>query len=311
MTKLFIIAGHGAGDPGAVGNGYQEAERVRALAQRIKDFGGNAVLLSDFERNYYKDNGISNLTISKDYKILELHMDSSESASAKGGHVIIYGEYKADKYDEKLAEFISSIFPGRSKTIVGRTDLANPKRAAKKGYNYRLLECGFISNADDIQTFNNGMDDIAKGILACFNIDVKDDKKPVEQKPTATQTVTQSLDAWAKEVIAGLHGNGHENRETSLKEAKCPYDYQTVRIRVNELLGVKTTTVSLYYPIYTGNSYGIDTVFRAIGVPEKFCGNYKNRKPIAIANGISDYQGTATQNTSLISLAKQGKLKRV
>ena len=43
--KLYIIAGHGAGDCGAVGNGFQEAERVRALAQKIKDFGGDAVEL--------------------------------------------------------------------------------------------------------------------------------------------------------------------------------------------------------------------------------------------------------------------------
>ena len=26
MAKLFVIAGHGAGDCGAVGNGYQEAD---------------------------------------------------------------------------------------------------------------------------------------------------------------------------------------------------------------------------------------------------------------------------------------------
>ena len=32
MVKLYVIAGHGAGDSGAVGNGYQEAERVRVLA---------------------------------------------------------------------------------------------------------------------------------------------------------------------------------------------------------------------------------------------------------------------------------------
>lgn len=35
MAHIFVIAGHGAGDPGACGNGYQEAERVRALAARI------------------------------------------------------------------------------------------------------------------------------------------------------------------------------------------------------------------------------------------------------------------------------------
>ncbi len=72
MAKLFVIAGHGAGDPGACGNGYSEAERVRALAQRIKTLGGNNVTLGDVNRNYYADNGISTLNISKDYQINKL-----------------------------------------------------------------------------------------------------------------------------------------------------------------------------------------------------------------------------------------------
>lgn len=185
MEKLFVIAGHGAGDCGAVGNGYQEAERVRKLAQRIKDFGGNSVLLGDFNRNYYKDNGISNLTISKDYKIIELHMDSG-SSSARGGHVIINGNFKADNFDNALANFIKGVLPGRSSVIVGRTDLANVKRAANKGYNYRLLECGFISNAEDVKIFNSKMDDIAKGILSCFGISSGSAVPPVQSGPATT-----------------------------------------------------------------------------------------------------------------------------
>ena len=45
--KLFLIAGHGEGDSGAVGGGYTEAERVRALAAKIKELGGEAVILGD------------------------------------------------------------------------------------------------------------------------------------------------------------------------------------------------------------------------------------------------------------------------
>ena len=76
--------------------------------------------------------------------------------------------------------------------------------------------------------------------------------------------------------------------------------------------GGATTTpqTSAYYPKYTGNSYGIDTVFAAIGVPATFRGNWKNRKYVAAANGISNYTGTAQQNNTLMSLAKQGKLKK-
>ena len=35
MAKLYIICGHGNGDPGACANGYDEAERVRAIGKRI------------------------------------------------------------------------------------------------------------------------------------------------------------------------------------------------------------------------------------------------------------------------------------
>ena len=177
MSKLFIIPGHGDGDCGAVGNGYQEAERVRALAQRIKDFGGDNVLLSDFNLNSYRSNIIGKGLVPKGYIILELHMDSSKNSSAKGGHVIINANFKADEYDEALAKMISEMFPGRSETIVGRTDLANVNRAATKGYNYRLMECGFISNAEDIQKFNSKMDELAKGILKCF--DEISNKQPI------------------------------------------------------------------------------------------------------------------------------------
>lgn len=53
---------------------------------------------------------------------------------------------------------------------------------------------------------------------------------------TTTTTKQKSLDNWAKEVINGKHGNGHTNREASLKKAGCTYSYSQVRARVNELL---------------------------------------------------------------------------
>ncbi|HIY30572.1 MAG TPA: N-acetylmuramoyl-L-alanine amidase [Candidatus Mediterraneibacter avicola] len=190
MTHIFVIAGHGAGDPGASGNGYTEAERVRALAAKIKAYGGDAVTVGDTSRNWYADNGISTLSISKSWQIIELHMDSA-SASARGGHVIINSGFEPDKYDTALAAFISGILPGRAQTIVKRNDLANPKRAAAKGYPYRLLECGFISNTQDVKIFNEKTDEIAKGILNVFGIgtsasgstDTSGESKPVSATP--------------------------------------------------------------------------------------------------------------------------------
>ena len=305
MSKLFIIPGHGAGDCGAVGNGYQEAERVRALAQRIKDFGGDDVLLSDFSLNSYESNIIGKGLVPKGYKILELHMDSSEHSSAKGGHVIINGKFKADEYDNALAKMISGMFPGRSQTIVGRTDLANVNRSASMGYNYRLMECGFISNAEDVQKFNSRMDEISKGILGCFNIGVKDVKEEKPKPQPAPTPSRKTIDELAREVMAGVHGNGHENRKASL--AKQGYNnYEEVRARVNELSGIKPNSAPKvnYYGRYSGKTSSIVTALNSLGIGSSF----DNRKKIAKANGISNYTGTAAQNINLLNLLKQGKL---
>lgn len=172
MAHVFLICGHGAGDSGAVGNGYQEQERVRTLGVRIKALGGDYVTLADTSKNWYKTAGINTLTIPKDWQILELHMDSGAS-SARGGHVIIKRGYTADKYDNALAKMLKEILPGRSNMIVGRSDLANVNRAAAKGYGYRLVEFGFISNKNDVKIFNSRMDDIAEGVLEAFNIPTK------------------------------------------------------------------------------------------------------------------------------------------
>ena len=180
MAHLYVIAGHGAGDSGAVGNGYTEAERVRALASKIKQLGEDNVTLGDMSRNFYADNGISSLNIPKDWYIIELHMDSA-SASARGGHVIIKGSFNPDSYDLALASFVSAMFPGRANSIVGRNNLANPNRAAAKGYNYRLVEFGFISNATDVSIFNSNIEAIARGVLSCFGINTNTAKREQEK----------------------------------------------------------------------------------------------------------------------------------
>lgn len=231
MEKLFIICGHGAGDPGATGNGYEEAERVRALAKRIKNFGGDSVIIGDTSKKWSKSKMVTNKNIPKGSLVLELHMDSAASKSAKGGHVIIKGGFAADKYDKALAKFISTFFPGRSKSIVGRNDLINPNMAASAGINYRLLECCFISNKSDVEIFNSNLDEIAKGILKAFGITAKAPKKTTTKKETATKKKTTT--EIAKEVIQGKWGNG-QARENAL--IRAGYDYQAVQKKVNELL---------------------------------------------------------------------------
>lgn len=322
MAKILVICGHGAGDSGAVGNGYTEAERVRALGKRIKELGGSSVMLGDTSRNYYRDNGISKLTISKDYQIAELHMDSSSSSSAKGGHVIIKSGFSADEYDKKLAEMMKDIFPGRSSTIVGRSDLANPNRAAAKGYGYRLLECGFISNSGDVKKFNSRMDEIAKRILSSFGIGSSESaSKPSSGTSKPSGGGSGYYPAFSSSsVVDGLKSIGVDSSMSNRKKiaaANGISGYTGTAAQNTKLCSLAKqgklkkagssgsgSSGSSYYAKF--NSTSIVDGLKSIGVDSSMA----NRKKIAAANGISGYTGTAAQNNKLCALAKQGKLKK-
>lgn len=187
MAKLFVICGHGAGDPGADGGGYTEAERVRALGARIKALGGSEVELGDTSRNWYRDGGINRLETSA--PVVELHMDASGVPGAHGAHVIIKSGFEPDKYDEALADRLSAMMPGRAEKIVHHSELANVNRAARRGINYRLVENGFIDSDVDLAYFNSHVDDIARVYLEVFGITASSaPAAPAEAQPPAKET---------------------------------------------------------------------------------------------------------------------------
>lgn len=78
---------------------------------------------------------------------------------------------------------------------------------------------------------------------------------------------------------------------------------------------IKPDSDTKYYPKYTGDSPRVDEVLSAIGANADYdmtqTRPYLRRKPIATANSIKKYTGTAAQNIKIIKLAKDGKLRRV
>ena len=110
----------------------------------------------------------------------------------------------------------------------------------------------------------------------------------------------KSNEVIANEVIAGKWGNGadRKNRLTS-----AGYNYDAIQDIVNQKMGATGTS---YYKKYTGSSVSLVDALKAIGIDSSMT----NRKKIAKANGISNYTGTSSQNTKLLNLLKQGKLKK-
>lgn len=89
-----------------------------------------------------------------------------------------------------------------------------------------------------------------------------------------------------------------------------------VALKVGDILVTKTkghTAVVItaeepkvsYYPKYNGTSGSITVALSAVGEKDY---SLAHRKKIATANKISGYIGTATQNTTMLNLLKQGKL---
>ena len=119
-------------------------------------------------------------------------------------------------------------------------------------------------------------------------------------------TIKKSIETIAKEVIDGKWGTG-STRKTKLKNAG--YSYVQVQAKVNELLKgkVSTKTSVSYYPKCTSKYTSIVSALNSIKVNSSF----SNRSKIAKKNGIKLYIGTASQNTKMLNLLKNGKLIKI
>ena len=171
MAKnLLIIPGHGAGDPGACSDGYSEADLVRQLAAEMKAWGGAKCKRTAYKRNYYADYGVANLD-KKQYppskwRIVELHMDCA-NGKAKGAHTIQCS--KRTKAGKRVAKAVSKLLPGRAETHVLDSNLRNPRHGEMLGYDYQLIEVGFIDSDHDREYVRKHMDTVAMAILkACW-----------------------------------------------------------------------------------------------------------------------------------------------
>lgn len=71
-----------------------------------------------------------------------------------------------------------------------------------------------------------------------------------------------------------------------------------------DLPGNKTEEKKNYYKKYTGKSSSFVDALKS----QKIDSSFSNRRKIALKNGIKIYLGTASQNTKLLTLLKQGKL---
>lgn len=246
--KVLLIAGHGAGDSGAVGNGYKEADLTRkivsALEPKLKKYC--SVDVYPTSRNAYDDvqngtftNHVPGGIRSYNY-VFEVHLNSSAddpdgNGVTTGTEIYITSAEEGYTVETAILENVCSM--GFRNRGVKRKDFSVIATCKNYGVSSALLESCFIDDQDDVDLLVPNIDKFAQkvvyGIADGFGL------KASSGSNTSTGTSKKTISQIAKEVINGEWGNG-DTRKKKLEAAG--YDYDAVQKEVNKQLGVSTST---------------------------------------------------------------------
>lgn len=163
--KILLIAGHGAGDPGAIGNGLNEADLTRELAQLVFNYLNlyADVALYPLEKNCYKESKSGRPPDWQNYHyVFEIHFNSF-SGNATGTEILIDQSEKTYGVETRILNNICAL-GFRKRGVKRRNDLLNMNLCTNAGTSYALLETCFISNPQDIELYKNKIDQVAQSI---------------------------------------------------------------------------------------------------------------------------------------------------
>lgn len=219
--KILLIAGHGAGDVGAVGNGCKEADLTRELVNliepKLKRYA--TVVKYNQKRNAFKDVNNGTFTIGKFDYALEVHFNAF-NGKARGTEIFVTDKEKGTGVESSIMAQMKKHFSVRG---VKRKNFTVINTIKNKGISSALLEVCFIDNAIDMKYYLKNKDRIAQSIVEGI----------VQGFGLKASSPVKSIDDIAREVIQGKWGIGTE-RVNKLKAAG--YDPKAVQARVNQLL---------------------------------------------------------------------------
>lgn len=175
--KILLIAGHGDGDPGAVANGYKEADLTRdAVTLLQKKLSKVAdITVFDFNKNMYKYLRAGNTYPFKNFDyVIEVHLNSHTNIDSKGSEILVHTTEKGVSVETKILENIQALgFYNRG--VIRRDNLLVMNTVKKYGVSHALIELCFLSNKSDIQRYISNkskvIDAIVDGIIAGFGLE--------------------------------------------------------------------------------------------------------------------------------------------
>lgn len=220
MKKVFISAGHGGSDPGAVANGFREKDLNLAIALACRDevvrHGVEVLMSRTKDENDPVESEVKECNAYKPDLAISIHNnagggDGVEAFYHHGGGA---GKVLAENV---LAEIVK----------IGQNSRGAKTRKGSDGRDYYhfiretsapavIVECAFVDNAKDIQIIDTAAEQsamgiaLAKGILKALGI-AWVAPKPVE-KPSSGKLYRVQVGAY------GVKANA-ENMQKKLKAA--------------------------------------------------------------------------------------------
>ncbi len=172
--KVSLIAGHGAGDPGAIGtyNGktYREADEARTLVKMISSHLQRTtaeIYVFDMTHNAYKDYCAHTLNFpAKLDFVLEIHFNAVKASNAdnktKGVECYITSSEKNTTTAAALCKAISAF--GLTNRGVKQRNFSVISAARNAKASSALLEVCFIDDPDDWKVYLANQEKIAEAI---------------------------------------------------------------------------------------------------------------------------------------------------
>lgn len=221
MKKVFISAGHGGSDPGAVANGFKEKDLnldiALACGDYLKAYGVNVKLSRTKDENDdISQEAAESNAFGPDYTV-SIHNNA-------GGGDGIEAWYQIDGSSKALAENILA-----EAVKIGQNSRGAKKRANSNGTDFYgfirqtnapavIVECAFVDNAKDMEIIDTLAERkamgvaIAKGILKTLGIT---EKPAVEPTPAPTPTTTTTVD---KNDVVSIAANAVYYNGTSIPD---------------------------------------------------------------------------------------------
>lgn len=232
MAKVFLGIGHGGSDPGAVANGFKEKDLNLSIALACQEelARHNVTVLMSREKDENDD--LSERIKECNKFNPDLALDIHNNAGGGDGAEVFH-HYKGGT-GKTLAENILS-----EVVSIGQNSRGAKVKLNSSGKDYFgfirqtvcpavIVECAFV-DSKDVQIIDTAEEQkqmgvaIAKGILKTLGVAHKTE----EVKPE------KSIADIAREVIAGLWGNGEDRKKRLSAEG---YDPAEVQKMVNEMV---------------------------------------------------------------------------